>query len=130
MKPNDVDFNQERAWWDSKVSQEETDLADERINRLLRWRVIERYLKDVQTILEIGGGIGAFSIPLAQKGLKVVHVDFSTPMIDAAKQKARGTPNIEFLLGSQCICGSFDRLGIEYGRCNLILRDWCGESDC
>ena len=34
----DVDFNQEETWWNKKASSEETDLEDERINRLLRWR--------------------------------------------------------------------------------------------
>jgi ubiquinone/menaquinone biosynthesis C-methylase UbiE len=99
---HDVDFDQERAWWDNKAAQEENDLADERINRLLRWRVIERHLTGVKTILEVGGGMGAFSLPLADRGFRVVHVDFSPRMIEAATEKARGTPNIEFLLANAC----------------------------
>jgi ubiquinone/menaquinone biosynthesis C-methylase UbiE len=113
MKQKDVDFNQERSWWDGKVSQEETDLADEQINRLLRWRTIERYLKDVQTILEVGGGTGAFSIPLAQKGHKVIHVDFSAPMIEAARQKANGTPNIEFVIANAADLTAFGDRSID-----------------
>jgi hypothetical protein len=32
-----VDFQRERAWWDAKAPDEEQDLADESVNRALRW---------------------------------------------------------------------------------------------
>jgi len=100
MKPNEIDFDQEQAWWEGKAQREEDDLADEKINRLLRWRTIERYLKNVETILEVGGGTGAFSLPLARRGYRIVHVDFSKAMIDAARKKASGIKNLEFLLAN------------------------------
>jgi ubiquinone/menaquinone biosynthesis C-methylase UbiE len=92
-----VDFDQERAWWDGKAPQEEVDLADERINRLLRWRILERNLDGVSSVLEIGGGTGAFSIPLAQRGLSVVHVDFSPAMLARAREKAKGLQNLRLV---------------------------------
>jgi ubiquinone/menaquinone biosynthesis C-methylase UbiE len=107
MQQKHIDFNQERAWWDTKAAHEGNDLADEKINRLLRWRVIERYLKNVQTIIEVGGGTGAFSIPLAQRGYRVTHLDFSPSMIDAAKRNAEGIPNINFVLGNATDLSAF-----------------------
>lgn len=96
----EVDFCQEQRWWDAKASREETDLADERVNRLLRWRVIERHLQGVKTILDVGGGTGIFSISLAQKGFEVTHLDFSPKMIEIAKANARGVANLEFRLAN------------------------------
>jgi len=60
-----IDFGREKQWWDAKAPKEEQDLADEVINRDLRWREIERHLKEVETILDVGAGTGAFSILLA-----------------------------------------------------------------
>lgn len=94
MKPN---FEQERTWWKSKAGSEERDLADEKINRALRWREIERCLKGVKTIAEVGAATGAFTIPLARRGYKVTHIDFSAPAIALARQKAKKLQNIEFV---------------------------------
>lgn len=92
-----VDFDRERLWWNAKATKEERDLADEDINRALRWREIERHLDGVESILEVGGATGAFSIPLAERGFRVTHVDFSPAMIEIARQKADGIRNIEFV---------------------------------
>lgn len=92
-----VDFSRERSWWDAKASKEERDLADEAVNRALRWREIERHLDGVESILDIGGGTGVFSIPLARRGFTVTHVDLSPAMIEIARQKAGGIENIEFV---------------------------------
>ena len=100
MHSTKVNFNQERTWWDGKASKEELDFDDERINRTLRWRVIERYLNEARTILEVGGGTGAFSLPLARKGFQVTHADFSPKMIEAAKEKAAGITTVQFQLAN------------------------------
>lgn len=92
-----VDFDRERQWWDAKASREEVDTADEAINRALRWREIERHLDGVHAVLDVGGGTGAFSIPLAQRGFAVTHVDFSPAMLDIARRKAQGLTNIRFV---------------------------------
>lgn len=93
----EVDFERERRWWDAKATREETDTADEAINKALRGREIERHLEGVHTILDVGGGTGAFSIPLAQRGFTVTHVDFSPAMLDIARRKAQGLTNIRFV---------------------------------
>jgi len=92
-----VDFERERRWWNAKVEKEERDLGDEFINRALRWREIERHLGGVSSILEVGGGTGVFSIPLAQRGFSVTHVDFSPAMLEIARQKAADSPALSFV---------------------------------
>lgn len=84
-------------WWNSIVDIEENDLDDEMINRLLRWKEIRRNLKGVNTILDIGGATGAFSIPLAKEGFEVTYVDISPSMLEVAREKARGLSNIKFV---------------------------------
>lgn len=95
-----VDFEREKQWWDAKAPKEEQDRADEAINRALRWREVERHLEKVETILDIGAGTGAFSIPLAQLGFSVTHLDFSPAMLEFARQKAQGLKNIRFVEGN------------------------------
>ena len=95
-----VNFDRERAWWDTKAPKEDHDLADEAINRALRWREVERHLAGVRTILDVGGGTGAFSIPLARRGFAVTHLDFSPTMLEVARQKAQGLSNIRFVKGN------------------------------
>ena len=93
-------FERERAWWNAKASSEEQDRADEAINRALRWREIERHLAGVETILDAGGGTGAFSIPLARRGYRVTHLDLSPAMIEIARERARGLDSIDFVEGN------------------------------
>lgn len=95
-----TDFDRERQWWDAKAHREETDLADEAINRALRWREIERHLNGVCTVLDVGGGTGAFSIPLARRGLQVTHLDFSPAMLDIARRKAEDLATLQFVQGN------------------------------
>jgi SAM-dependent methyltransferase len=95
-----VNYARERRWWDEKASKEEQDVADEAINRGLRWREIERHLKGVETILDVGAGTGAFSIPLARRGFSVTHLDFSPVALDIARQKAKGLNNVRFVEGN------------------------------
>jgi len=91
-----VDFAREQSWWDAKAPQEENDLADEAINRALRWREIDRHLEGIRTVLDVGGGTGAFSIPLARRGFHVTHLDFSQAMLAAAHTNAKGLDHISF----------------------------------
>jgi ubiquinone/menaquinone biosynthesis C-methylase UbiE len=107
MKLPETDFNREKAWWDAKALKEERDLADESINRALRWREIERHLEGVQTVLDIGGATGAFSIPLARRGFHVTHLDLSPEMLAAAREKAQGAANIEFVEGNSTALSRF-----------------------
>jgi ubiquinone/menaquinone biosynthesis C-methylase UbiE len=102
-----TDFERERQWWDAKALNEERDLADESINRALRWREIDRHLDGVRTILDIGAATGAFSIPLARRGFHITHLDFSPEMLAIARQNARGIPNIDFREENSCDLSCF-----------------------
>lgn len=83
-----TEYEHEREWWNAKAKKEEIDFFDEKINRALRWKEIHKHLTaDIRTILDVGGATGAFSIPLAQKGYSVVHLDLSEEMIAIAKRK-------------------------------------------
>jgi SAM-dependent methyltransferase len=93
----EVDFSRESAWWDAKAPEEEQDLGDEAVNRALRWREVGRHLAGVVTVLDVGAGTGAFSIPLAQRGFAVTHVDFSPAMLALAREKAEGLQNLQFV---------------------------------
>ena len=95
-----TNFDREREWWDAKAPKEDTDAADEGINRALRWREIDRNLDGIKTILDVGGATGAFSIPLAKRGFQVTHLDLSPEMLAIAREKARSVSGIEFLEGN------------------------------
>jgi ubiquinone/menaquinone biosynthesis C-methylase UbiE len=99
MSVPEPDFDREKQWWDAKAPKEERDLADESINRALRWREIDRHLQGVRTILDVGGATGAFSIPLAKRGFHVTHLDLSPEMLAIAREKAKGVDNINFVEG-------------------------------
>lgn len=92
-----VDFERERRWWDAKAPGEEREVADEFFNRALRWRELERRLAGVTTILEIGGATGAFSIPLAERGFAVTHLDFSPAMLARARAQGGHLPSLRFV---------------------------------
>ena len=57
----------------------------------------ERHLAGVRTVLDVGAGTGAFSIPLARRGFAVTHVDFSPAMLDLARQSAEALENVQFV---------------------------------
>jgi ubiquinone/menaquinone biosynthesis C-methylase UbiE len=95
-----MNFERERCWWDAKAPKEEQDLGDEAINRALRWREIERHLEGVETVLEVGAGTGVFSIPLAERGLSVTHLDLSPAMLELARRKAQGLRDIRLVEGN------------------------------
>lgn len=114
MSVPETDFDREKQWWDAKAPKEERDLADEGINRALRWREIERHLEGVTTILDIGGATGAFSIPLAKRGFHLTHLDLSPEMLAIAREKAQGLPNIEFIEGNTSDLSRFSNHSFDF----------------
>jgi SAM-dependent methyltransferase len=109
-EPGTLDLARQRRWWDAKAAREEEDRADEAINRLLRWRELERRLAGVQTILDVGAGTGAFSISLARRGFAVTHLDLSPAMLGIAREKAGDLSGIRFVEGHAAdLCRFADR---------------------
>jgi len=96
----DIDFDREQRWWDAKAAREEADTADEAVNRALRWREIDRRLEGVRTILDVGGGSGAFSIPLAERGFEVTHLDLSPAMLELASARAGELAGLTLVQGN------------------------------
>lgn len=92
-----MDIAAYEKFWDNMSQREEIDLDDEKINRLLRFKAVQGHLAGVRKILDVGAATGAYSIPLAQMGFDVVHLDLSDEMIKAAKEKAKDLPNIRFI---------------------------------
>lgn len=96
-----IDYRQESKWWDAGAEAEEEVGDDHAVNIALRWRELERHLAGVDTVLDVGGGTGRFSLPLAERGFKVTHLDLSPKMLDIARAKAsaKGLDNITFTEG-------------------------------
>ncbi len=55
------------------------------------------FLQPGLKVLDAGGGYGRYSIPLAERGCQVTHLDLSPRMIEEAKKLAgdRGVSSIE-----------------------------------
>jgi len=71
----------------------------------MTWRCIEPYLPQAGVVLDAGGGTGKWSIPIAEKGLKVLLLDISQDMLNVALIKAkeqRLEKNISFRQGDIC----------------------------
>ncbi|MGQ9595925.1 MAG: class I SAM-dependent methyltransferase [Thermoproteota archaeon] len=52
----------------------------------ITWRYIEPYLPEEGIVLDAGGGTGKWTIPIAEKGLKVILYDISKEMLNVAGQ--------------------------------------------
>ena len=94
-----------RGFWDARASRQderEERASRKRVHTDLHWEEIERRLDGVQRILDADGGTGRFSIPLAERGFEVVHLDLAPEMLRLARQKAavRGLANITFVEGT------------------------------
>ncbi len=78
--------------------------------------LIERLLER-NSVMELACGTGRIAIPLAQRGLLVTGIDYSKPMLDLARKKARETRvEIELAL---CDFRNFD-LGRKFGSILLL----------
>jgi len=89
--------NDYEKFWDAISRVEEADLDDEKTNRMLRFREVQRHLSGVRRILDVGAATGVFSIPLAKMGFDVTHLDVSDEMIRIAREKAKGLDSICFV---------------------------------
>jgi len=55
----------------------------------ITWRYIEPYLPMKGKVLDAGGGTGRWTIPIAERGLRVVLCDISSQMLEVARKKAK-----------------------------------------
>lgn len=105
------------AFWNEIAAVEEIDYDDEKINRILRFRALQRQLSGVHSILDVGAGTGAFSIPLAKLGYDVVHFDLSDEMLEKARKKAAGIPNLRFVKGNAADLSAFSENAFDLTLC-------------
>lgn len=66
--------------------------AERRVNFLIKLGMIKRGIK----VLEIGCGTGVFTKKIAETGADIVAIDISSDLINSAKKKLQGYPNVSF----------------------------------
>ncbi|MDY0134890.1 MAG: methyltransferase domain-containing protein, partial [Atribacterota bacterium] len=100
-----------RLFWNGGVKREKKRDKnwEKRIHTDLVWLEIEPFLQPGLKVLDAGGGYGRYSIPLAERGCQVTHLDLSPRMIEEAKKLAgdRGVSSIEFQVGKVQDLSSF-----------------------
>jgi len=55
----------------------------------IEWYYIEKYLPKKGIVLDVAGGTGRLTIPIALRGLKVVLIDISEGMLKVAREKVK-----------------------------------------
>jgi ubiquinone/menaquinone biosynthesis C-methylase UbiE len=112
-----------KQYWDKKSELEscrEKENPIKQVHTDLLWRAIKRCIKHKPKlkILDVGAGTGRFSIPLAQEGHEVTHLDISNKMINIAKEvvNKRKIKNIVFIQQDLC-----DGLQYEENSFDLVL---------
>lgn len=93
-----------RIFWNAHVGREKRRDQDpeKRVHTELVFREILPFVGEGVTVLDAGGGYGRYSLELARRGCKVVHLDLSPRMLEAAQKAAEREglgDRITFLLG-------------------------------
>ena len=81
-----TDFNKVREYY--KNFDEKNRLQNDNSGRLeyhMTMKILNKYLPQNQILLDLGGGAGAYSFPLAEKGHKVYLSDLSEDLISQAR---------------------------------------------
>lgn len=76
-----------RSFYDSSVETEWNRIAG-KPEFLLTCRMLDRYIKPGDTVLDIGGGPGRYSLALAEKGCEVTLLDLSPENTKFASERA------------------------------------------
>lgn len=99
----DKQVRRHRQFWDRYGRREEKRGRSPAMQLYTRqvWQELERYLPEKGRVLDAGAGPGRYSLPLAARGLEVVHLDLSPAMVERARQQAQksGQANITFVTG-------------------------------
>ena len=76
-----------REYYDSNVEVEWNRIAD-RPEFLLTCRMLDRYIKPGDTVCDIGGGPGRYSLHLSERGCEVTLIDLSAENVKFAAERA------------------------------------------
>ena len=92
-----TDFNKIKQYYNE--FNEDERLVNDNSGRLefeMTMRILNKYLPQSATILDLGGATGVYTFPLAEKGYKMYLGDLSDRLIQIAKEKANkiNNPNI------------------------------------
>ena len=82
------DMRKAQSYYEENVEKEWMRIAD-RTEFFLTCRMLDRYIKPGDRVLDIGGGPGRYSLYLAAKGCDVVLLDLAEGNTKFAAQKAR-----------------------------------------
>jgi SAM-dependent methyltransferase len=123
-----------RVHWDERVEREqqrETDYPGKRVHTDLLWREIHHSLGNQQglRILDAGAGTGRFSLPLAQAGHRLTHLDISPGMLNAAREQAEqsGISGMIFVEGSIDDLSAFPDQAFDLVLCLDSPLSFCGD---
>ena len=101
-----------KGYWDRNAKRELAREDDPRkqVHSDLLWREIHRCIDSRKNlkILDAGAGPGRFSIPLAEAGHHVVHIDISSEMIKIAKQRINPNFSKNIIFSNSDISQGFD----------------------
>lgn len=104
-----------RRFWDDRTEVEARRNDDEPealIYFLIVRGVLDRYLRTDDTVLDIGGGPGRFSLAIAPRVSAVTHLDYSQRMLASARRRSEslGLRNLTFVSGdARRLTGFADR---------------------
>ena len=88
-------------------------------------KIVEKYLSDGMTVMDIGCGMGYFSIPMAEmvgEGGKIVAVDLQSEMLEGLKRYS-AKAGIKNIITHQCQKGTLDLDGWA-GKIDFALMFW------
>jgi SAM-dependent methyltransferase len=122
-----------RAHWNNRVARErerETAQPGKRVHTDLLWREIHRTIGERTglRILDAGAGTGRFSLPLAEAGHAVTHLDIAPAMLEAARAEAEqnGITTVTFVEGSVDDLSIFPNASFDLVLCLDSPLSFCG----
>ena len=120
-----------KEFWNSRANLGLKAGTQDLILKELEYQAISNYVSDGMTILDAGCGNGLTAIRLAkQYKVNIIGIDFSSKMIEAAKELAKGQ-KIKFIVGDITenipeFKGKFDLVYTE--RAIVNLEDWATQN--
>jgi len=85
-----TDFDKIKGYY--SIFDEQNRLARDNSGKMefeMTMHILEKYLPKQGTVLDLGGGAGVYTFPLAKKGYRVTLADLSERLIEQAKEKVR-----------------------------------------